>query len=194
MQRYGPGTALVVVDVQNDFADPDGSLSVAGGDVIVATVDREIEMAANGGAVIVATQDWHPPVTPHFAKDGGIWPVHCVANTWGAALHPGLALPDSAPRSAGATARTAIRSRGRDPSAANDAPGSRRSCARRHGGAVARPGDRRQCQGDRARCASARLRDGGPATRSRRSISSRDASEPPTTLRRGVTIWRTVMR
>jgi nicotinamidase/pyrazinamidase len=36
------------------------------------------------------TQDWHPPTTPHFAKDGGGWPVHCVANTWGAAFHPGL--------------------------------------------------------------------------------------------------------
>jgi nicotinamidase/pyrazinamidase len=98
MQRYGPGTALVVVDVQNDFADPAGSLSVAGGDIIVGTVDREIEMAVNNGALIVATQDWHPPVTAHFAKDGGIWPVHCVANTWGAALHPGVALPDEAPR------------------------------------------------------------------------------------------------
>ncbi len=36
------------------------------------------------------TQDWHPPSTPHFAKDGGPWPVHCVAGTWGAALHPAL--------------------------------------------------------------------------------------------------------
>ena len=47
---------------------------------------------------MVATQDWHPESTPHFAKDGGIWPVHCVADTWGAALHPDLALPDDAPR------------------------------------------------------------------------------------------------
>ena len=46
----------------------------------------------------MATQDWHPPSTPHFAKDGGIWPVHCVADTWGAELHPDLALPDDAPR------------------------------------------------------------------------------------------------
>jgi nicotinamidase/pyrazinamidase len=98
MQRYGPGTALIVVDVQNDFADPAGSLSVAGGDAIVATVNREIEMARNNGALVVATQDWHPQLTPHFAKDGGIWPVHCVAGTWGAALHPDLALPDDAPR------------------------------------------------------------------------------------------------
>jgi nicotinamidase/pyrazinamidase len=98
MQRYGPGTALIVVDVQNDFADPAGSLSVAGGDAVIATIDREIEMARNNGALVVATQDWHPRSTPHFAKDGGIWPVHCVAGTWGAELHPELALPDDAPR------------------------------------------------------------------------------------------------
>jgi nicotinamidase/pyrazinamidase len=98
MQRYRPGTALIVVDVQNDFADPAGGLSVRGGDAVIPAIDREIEMARANGALVVATQDWHPPSTPHFAKDGGIWPVHCVADTWGAELHPDLALPDIAPR------------------------------------------------------------------------------------------------
>jgi nicotinamidase/pyrazinamidase len=55
-------------------------------------------MAASAGSTIVATQDWHPESTPHFQKDGGIWPVHCVADTWGAELHPDLRLPDDAPR------------------------------------------------------------------------------------------------
>ena len=98
MQRYRPGTALVVVDVQNDFADPAGGLSVGGGDLIIPTINREIAMAINAGALVVATQDWHPASTPHFAKDGGIWPVHCVADTWGAALHPALTVPDRATR------------------------------------------------------------------------------------------------
>ena len=98
MQRYGPTTALVVVDVQNDFADPGGSLSVAGGEAVVPVIDGEIVMATNNGAMVVATQDWHPESTPHFAKDGGIWPVHCVAGTWGAELHPALTLPADAPR------------------------------------------------------------------------------------------------
>lgn len=98
MQRYNPTTALIVVDVQNDFADPAGSLSVKGGDAIIQTVNGEIDMARSAGAQIVATQDWHPESTPHFAKDGGIWPVHCVADTWGSALHPDLALPEDAPR------------------------------------------------------------------------------------------------
>jgi len=98
MQRYQPGMALIVVDVQNDFTDPAGSLSVAGGDAIVPAVSREAQAANEAGAVVVATQDWHPESTPHFAKDGGPWPVHCVAGTWGAELHPDLVLPDETPR------------------------------------------------------------------------------------------------
>ena len=98
MQRYRPGTALIVVDVQNDFADSRGGLAVTGGDAIVPIVNREMAMALGNGAIVVATQDWHPASTPHFAKDGGVWPVHCVAGTWGAELHPGLSIPDDAPR------------------------------------------------------------------------------------------------
>jgi nicotinamidase/pyrazinamidase len=98
MQRYGPASALIVVDVQNDFADPKGSLSVAGARTIIPRINQEIASALADGAKVVATQDWHPPITPHFAKDGGIWPVHCVADTWGAELHPDLALPGDALR------------------------------------------------------------------------------------------------
>ena len=88
MVDYDASTALVVVDLQNDFADPTGSLFVQGGDAIVARINDELERAAADGALLVYTQDWHPPSTPHFKKDGGIWPVHCVAGTWGAHLHP----------------------------------------------------------------------------------------------------------
>ena len=88
--RYDRRTALVVVDMQNDFADPGGALPVAGGAEIVPLLNREISAARDTGALVVYTQDWHPPSTPHFARDGGIWPVHCVAETWGAALHPAL--------------------------------------------------------------------------------------------------------
>ena len=87
---YDPRTALVVVDVQNDFADPAGSLYVDGGDEIVAAVNDEIAAARAGGATVVLTQDWHPPESPHFVEGGGTWPVHCVRGTWGAELHPAL--------------------------------------------------------------------------------------------------------
>jgi nicotinamidase/pyrazinamidase len=87
---YGPQVALIVVDMQNDFADAAGSLYVAGGSGIVALVNAEVEHALESGAAVVYTQDWHPSHTPHFAQDGGIWPVHCVAGTWGAELHKDL--------------------------------------------------------------------------------------------------------
>jgi nicotinamidase/pyrazinamidase len=83
-------TALLVADVQNDFADPQGSLYVLGGEDVVVVANRQIERAKGAESLVVYTQDWHPPSTPHFQKDGGIWPVHCVRETWGAAFHPEL--------------------------------------------------------------------------------------------------------
>jgi nicotinamidase/pyrazinamidase len=96
--RYDRSTALLVVDVQNDFADPAGGLSVAGGAGIVPFLNGEVAAARDAGALVVYTQDWHPAMTPHFAKDGGIWPVHCVAGTWGAELHPSLVVDGSTVR------------------------------------------------------------------------------------------------
>ena len=92
--EYDASTALIVVDMQNDFGHPDGTLFVEGGDQLVEPINNEISGAAQAGAVIVVTQDWHPPTTPHFIDDGGVWPTHCVAGTWGAELIDGLD-PDS---------------------------------------------------------------------------------------------------
>lgn len=90
MQPFDAGTALIVVDVQNDFADPAGSLHVPGGESVVAPIDALVTTALAEGGMVIYTQDWHPPVTPHFASHGGVWPAHCVQGTWGAELHPGL--------------------------------------------------------------------------------------------------------
>ncbi|HEX5936397.1 MAG TPA: isochorismatase family protein [Actinomycetota bacterium] len=88
--RYDAGTALVVVDVQNDFADPDGSLYVRDGQHVVPVANEQISRATSAGACVVYSQDWHPASTPHFADQGGLWPVHCVKGSWGAAFHPDL--------------------------------------------------------------------------------------------------------
>jgi nicotinamidase/pyrazinamidase len=88
--RYDNRTALLVVDVQNDFADPGGSLYVEGGEKVVPLVNREVDRARSAGAAVIYTRDWHPPETPHFEKHGGKWPVHCVRETWGAEYHPDL--------------------------------------------------------------------------------------------------------
>ena len=98
MSRYDDRTALVVVDLQNDFADPAGSLAVTGGEAIIPAVNDAVREAVEAGGLVVVTQDWHPESTPHFAKDGGIWPVHCVAGTWGAELHPSFDVSADTPR------------------------------------------------------------------------------------------------
>jgi nicotinamidase/pyrazinamidase len=79
--------ALIIVDFQNDFT-PGGALAVPEGDRIA---DRLNALAASGDYdVVVATRDWHPPDHGSFAERGGPWPVHCVAGTPGAELHPAL--------------------------------------------------------------------------------------------------------
>ncbi len=109
MQRYDARTALLIVDLQNDFADPLGGLAVHGGANLVPIINAEIAMARSAEATIVFTQDWHPESTPHFAKDGGTWPVHCVADTWGAELHP-----DVDPEAAAAAPRVRKGANGED--------------------------------------------------------------------------------
>jgi len=93
---YDPRIALLVVDVQNDFADPNGSLYVKGGEDVVPIANDQIARARDAGALVVYSQDWHPESTPHFAKDGGVWPVHCVGGTWGAEFHPDLDVAEDA--------------------------------------------------------------------------------------------------
>ncbi|MCS6924121.1 MAG: bifunctional nicotinamidase/pyrazinamidase [Fimbriimonadales bacterium] len=88
-------TALLIVDVQNDFC-PGGALAVSEGDQVIPPLNAVAEAVAARGGLVLASRDWHPADTKHFAAFGGKWPVHCVQNTSGAAFHPALKLPDSA--------------------------------------------------------------------------------------------------
>jgi nicotinamidase/pyrazinamidase len=97
MLRYRPGVALIIVDVQNDFADPKGSLSVRGAPEVIPLINHEAALARSNGSLLVLTQDWHPAHTPHFKRDGGPWPVHCVVDSWGSDLHPALDVPERTP-------------------------------------------------------------------------------------------------
>jgi nicotinamidase-related amidase len=82
-----PDDALIVVDVQHDFL-PGGALAVAGGDRIFAPIDA----LAPRFARVYATRDWHPLDHSSYAAYGGPWPVHCVADTHGAAFDARLDL------------------------------------------------------------------------------------------------------
>lgn len=95
---------LLVVDIQNDFM-PGGALAVARGDEVVPVVNR----LARAFSHVVLTQDWHPRSHVSFAANHAgrqpfetmtlpygeqvLWPVHCVQDTEGAALHRDLHVP-----------------------------------------------------------------------------------------------------
>ncbi len=85
--------ALLIVDVQNDFCEG-GSLAVAGGAAVAAAIAELVAARHESYEVLIATQDWHIDPGPHFSDAPDFvdsWPVHCVAGTPGAQLHPGLA-------------------------------------------------------------------------------------------------------
>lgn len=95
-------SALIVVDVQNDFIEG-GSLAVEGGEQVArdihAYVNSEFRTAEEPYDLIVYTQDWHrsnhdngghialPPAEPDYVDS---WPVHCIANTEGSDFHPAI--------------------------------------------------------------------------------------------------------
>jgi nicotinamidase/pyrazinamidase len=87
MPYSDPNNALIIVDVQNDFL-PGGALGVPNGDQIIPQIQR----LAGEHHYVVTTQDWHPIGSRHFEK----WPVHCVADTEGAQLAPGIPTADAA--------------------------------------------------------------------------------------------------
>jgi len=94
-------TALLVVDLQNDFL-PGGALAVPGGDEVIPVIRRAMEILP----IVVASRDWHPADHGSFAAnhpgrspgeriilDGLeqiLWPVHCVQGTPGAAFAAGI--------------------------------------------------------------------------------------------------------
>ncbi|WP_417599253.1 bifunctional nicotinamidase/pyrazinamidase [Pararhodobacter oceanensis] len=94
-------TALLVIDVQNDFC-PGGALAVADGDAVVPLINAML----GDYAVRVFTQDWHPADHSSFADNHSgaapfsliempygpqvLWPRHCVQGSDGAAFHPKL--------------------------------------------------------------------------------------------------------
>lgn len=78
-------SALVLVDIQNDFC-PGGALAVAEGDQIIEAVNRLIPEFQ----LVISTQDWHPADHVSFKEQGGPWPPHCVQGTEGAELHAAL--------------------------------------------------------------------------------------------------------
>jgi nicotinamidase/pyrazinamidase len=91
----GAGDALLVVDVQNDFL-PGGSLAVPRGDEVVPVLNRCLSLFARKELPIYASRDWHPVDHCSFKAQGGPWPPHCIADTYGAEFAGNLDLPADA--------------------------------------------------------------------------------------------------
>jgi len=86
--------ALVLVDIQNDFCT--GSLAVPDALSIIDKANIYIALFVKDNNPIFATRDWHPKNHSSFKDFGGIWPIHCVQNTFGSMFYKDLKLPDSA--------------------------------------------------------------------------------------------------
>ena len=93
--KPGVGDALVVVDVQNDFL-PGGSLAVPRGDEVVPPLNRCLALFSQKSLPVYASRDWHPPDHCSFRAQGGPWPPHCMADTYGAEFAANLDLPADA--------------------------------------------------------------------------------------------------
>lgn len=84
-------TALVIVDVQNDFC-PGGALATARGDEVASKIAELIstpDSRTREYDCVVATQDWHIDPGAHFSENPDYvdsWPVHCVADSYGAQI------------------------------------------------------------------------------------------------------------
>lgn len=74
--------ALIIVDLQNDFVQPDGALYFTGADKVIAPVIDLAKKTTENFQIIITTQDWHEPDDEEFS----IWPKHCVKNTYGAEI------------------------------------------------------------------------------------------------------------
>ncbi len=94
------GTALIIIDVQNDFC-PGGALEVKNGEKII----EPINSAQDKFETIILTQDWHPKDHSSFASNNSaevyskiemdygsqiLWPDHCIQGSIGAKFHKNL--------------------------------------------------------------------------------------------------------
>ncbi|TRM83634.1 isochorismatase, partial [Sulfolobus sp. A20-N-F6] len=75
-------TALIIVDMQNDFVRKNGKLSVPTAENTIPYIKNLIDKARSAGALVVYTQDWHMKDDPEFK----IWGEHALAGTWGAEI------------------------------------------------------------------------------------------------------------
>jgi nicotinamidase/pyrazinamidase len=95
MESLKPADALLIADVQSDFL-PGGALGISGGDEILPVLLSYMRRFQSEGLPIFLTRDWHPVDHCSFRRQGGPWPVHCVAGSHGSLPPPSFQAPSSA--------------------------------------------------------------------------------------------------
>ncbi len=106
MSDFKEDTALILIDIQNDFC-PGGALAVNEGNEIVSLANK----LQKNFKIKIATQDWHPYTHQSFASNHEgkeplsviemfygqqvLWPDHCIQGSKGAKFHPELITDNS---------------------------------------------------------------------------------------------------
>ena len=93
--RPQEGDALLIIDPQNDFL-PKGGLPIPSGDKIIPVLNQLFKLFEQTSLPVFVTRDWHPHNHCSFTTEGGKWPPHCIAGTYGAAFPNTLNLPANA--------------------------------------------------------------------------------------------------
>ncbi len=88
-------TALVVIEVQNDFCES-GTLPAKNTNSLIEPLNKVINWAISNKYHCIYTRDWHPEDHYSFVAQGGVWHPHCVQNSYGADFTKGLLVPKSA--------------------------------------------------------------------------------------------------
>jgi nicotinamidase-related amidase len=91
-------TAVVVVDMQNGFCHPDGSLYAPGSEAAIDAVTDLVADARDAGAQIVFTRDVHPPEQfddAHYYDEFDQWGEHVLEDSWDAAIVDALEVSDA---------------------------------------------------------------------------------------------------
>jgi len=89
MQFDADSTALVVVDMQNGFCHPDGSLYAPGSEEAIAPVGDAVDAAREAGTHVVWTRDVHPPdqfEDAHYYDEFDRWGEHVLEGSWEAEI------------------------------------------------------------------------------------------------------------
>ena len=84
--------SLIIIDFQNDFCQPNGSLYVPKAEEAKKGIISYMQENSKNFNEIIFTKDWHTPEDESFKKNGGTWPVHCLQNSEGAEIDKELLL------------------------------------------------------------------------------------------------------